>query len=109
LRKCAATESGSLGLLFDVRRPEYSAARLPAVLVLWATAMTRSKRIWRVAAGALAVGGMAALAYLWRGGPQACLDDDVDQELEDAVDEALEESFPASDPPAWTLGGSRGR
>jgi hypothetical protein len=41
--------------------------------------------------------------------PPATVDPPENEMSEDEIDESLEGSFPASDPPSWTLGTNHGR
>ena len=69
-------------------------------------AMRRVRKGWKLVAAAIAAAGLAALAGRLRRPGELRESDGAEPDLE-RVDEAGKESFPASDPPSWTLGEDR--
>lgn len=69
-----------------------------------APGMSRAKRFWSLAAAMIAAGGIAAYVARLRAKREH---PHVRGDELTRVDEAGVDSFPASDPPGWTLGVDR--
>ena len=66
-----------------------------------------ARRLTPLLAGLAAGAGVFSLLR-WRRNKASQNETEVEREMLDPVAEAERESFPASDPPSWTLGRERG-